>query len=422
MPRLRWGGQSTAILPHPCLGTLLILAALVGCSQVAAAPKKSADEALRPAHDVDTDVPDQEGDNDYFEETLIDQYGENLPLVILDRTPSTRLLRADYEPPETLVVAYEPDWRESITQIVAAAKDQAEVILLVLPEDRGRYTVTKLRAIPHVRVVETRIDSPWVRDYGPFQTYDFAEGVIWLDYGYGWDRPKDDVVPETLSELVPEFERAPLQPENIALDGGAVISNGKGLCAITEVSLTDAGISEVDTPAVQTFMRTLGCPTLAVLPEIPDETTGHADVIAQFLSPTVVAVASTDPRADVQLAEALDEAAARLAEAAELNGQTLDIVRVPIEVEGEAFYSYVNATRLKDRLLVPDFDRASQHTQRLAYALLRRALPQVRLVPIRADLMAERGGAVHCVTLGLGPNHKPPAELARPRGRPKPRG
>jgi agmatine/peptidylarginine deiminase len=169
-------------------------------------------------------------------------------------------------------------------------------------------------------------------------------------------------------------------------------------------------------------MRTLGCPTLAILPELPDETTGHVDVIAQFLSPTVAVVASVDPRADIQMAIALDEATERLAEAAELRGERLSIVRLPMEVDGEAFYSYVNSTRLKNRLLVPDYDRVSPQTQRLAYAKLKSALPTVELVPIKADMMADRGGAVHCVTLGLGPTTTQPTELARPRGRPKPRG
>jgi agmatine/peptidylarginine deiminase len=410
------GAPSTTAWALPDLAALFLAVTLSACSHASAAtrPPSTKNVGAAPApvsHEVD-----------YFEQALVDAYAESLPLVVLDRTPSTRLLRGDFEAPETLVVVYEPDWRDSVAQIVAAAKGQADVIVLVLPEDRGRSTVRKIRRESHVRVIETRLDSPWVRDYGPQQTYDLADGLVCLDYGYGYDRPEDDAVPQTLAALLPDFQQALLFPENVTLDGGAVISNGKGFCAITEISLTDAGVSEEDSYALQGFMRTLGCPTLAILPELPDETTGHVDVIAQFLSPTVAVVASVDPRADIQMAIALDEATERLAEAAELRGERLSIVRLPMEVDGEAFYSYVNSTRLKNRLLVPDYDRVSPQTQRLAYAKLKSALPTVELVPIKADMMADRGGAVHCVTLGLGPTTTQPTELARPRGRPKPRG
>lgn len=415
------GDISTGVNPPPGLGVLLVLAALGGCSQVAAVPRAHPDEA--PSSTAPSPPPATPSDEvERYERALIQEFEDDLPVVVLDHTPSTRLLRGDFEPPQTLVVVYEPDWRHSVEQIVAAARGQSDVILLVLPEDEKRPTVRKLRKESHVRVVEARLDSPWVRDYGPLQTYDLADGLVWLDYGYGWDRPKDDTVPQTLFSLLPALELPPLQAENVALDGGAVISNGKGLCAMTEVSLTDAGVSMSDAPALQDLLRTLGCPTLAILPEIPDETTGHADVVAQFLSPTLAVVASADPRSDLQLAETLEETTERLLEAADLGRQKLDIVRLPMEVDGETFYSYVNSTRLEDRLLVPHFDRVSRHTQRVAYGALRASLPGVELIPIGADQMAERGGAVHCVTLGLGAAHRRPAELARPGGRPKPRG
>jgi hypothetical protein len=42
----------------------------------------------------------------------------------------------------------------------------------------------------------------------------------------------------------------------------------------------------------------------------------------------------------------------------------------------------------------------------MAYNIIRSVIPEVELVPVPADHMAQRGGAVHCITLGLSlPRH-----------------
>jgi len=150
------------------------------------------------------------------------------------------------------------------------------------------------------------------------------------------------------------------------------------------------------------FLASLGCSTTAVLPTIPRETTGHADVVAQFLAADLAIVAWVDPDEEPELAPALDESADHLATAAELAGYDMSVLRVPIATSNEVFYSYVNATRLKNRMLVPSFASQPEQLQRDAYAVLTAAMPDLELVPIQSDSMVSRGGAVHCITLGLG--------------------
>ena len=99
---------------------------------------------------------------------------------------------------------------------------------------------------------------------------------------------------------------------------------------------------------------------------------------------------------------AVVEAADNLATAAELAGYDLSVFRVPIATSNEVFYSYVNATRLKTRLLIPSFPSQPRELERDAYDVLTAALPDLELVPIKSDAMVSRGGAVHCITLGLG--------------------
>lgn len=323
---------------------------------------------------------------------------DGFPAAVVDSNPMVRVLRGDFEPPDTLILAYEEEWLPAVEQMVHAAHGQARVLLLVQPNQTHTSHLLRLISLPQVEILRRKTDSPWVRDYGPLQTYELEVGPVWLDFAYGWDRPLDDAMPAALSKLL----RARLEAPSFALDGGAVVSNGEGLCAITRTSLIDAGFGEFELDGLETFLASLGCRATAILPTIPQESTGHADVIAQFLAPNLAMVAWTDPETDRELSQAFDQSADALATAAELGEYSLQVVRIPITASGETFYSYVNAARLRSRLLVPRFNDVPEELELSAYATLEAALPDVALYPIDADTMVQLGGAVHCVTLGLG--------------------
>lgn len=113
-------------------------------------------------------------------------------------------------------------------------------------------------------------------------------------------------------------------------------------------------------------------------------------------------VAELDARTHPLPAARLDEAAEQLLAAAAMANQPLEVSRVPVAMEGTRFYSYVNATRLRTRLLVPRFSFVPVELEQAAYRALRMALPGVELVTIDADKLISHGGALHCLTLGLG--------------------
>lgn len=335
-------------------------------------------------------------------------------MAVVDPRPMERVLRGDFEPPDTLVVAYATEWIESLEQIVSGAAGEARVLVLAAGKQARTPAFRHMARAAHVDVLTGDFDSPWVRDYGPLQTYELAAGPLWLDFGYAWNRPEDDRVPSMLSS---RFE-ARVESPGFELDGGAVISNGQGLCALTLTSLIDAGFPEGESDELEVFLASLGCHATTILPLIPGEPTGHADVVAQFLANDLVMVAWLDPDTNGELSRALDAVADRLQTTAELADYPLEVTRIPIHASGETFFSYVNATRLRHRLLVPRFNELPEALERTAYSQLERALPDVSLVPIDADVMVRLGGAVHCVTLGLGPTAAPQAPVQRARATP----
>ncbi|MGD8862968.1 MAG: agmatine deiminase family protein [Myxococcales bacterium] len=307
-----------------------------------------------------------------------------------------RRLRGDHEPIDLLMLVHEADWSSSLEAIIERVADTTAVEVLVedLRRDGPRYQ--RLARGRCVELTEVAHDTPWIRDYGPLQVFD-GDHPVWVDFAYASDRTLDDALPENLASR----HESLLDLQTTYLEGGAVVSNGRGLCAMSEMSLLETGVASGDADQLERFAAHMGCAALAVVPALPDEQTGHADVTIQFLDVDRVAVAWMSPDERPLQSELLDQTEQLLREAADLLGQPLEVVRVPMSSHGDVFYSYLNGTRVGDVFLVPSYARDDPAYQQAAYAILEANMPGVTLVPIPADAMVELGGAIHCITLGL---------------------
>ena len=310
--------------------------------------------------------------------------------VIITQGDPGRLMRGDYEPIDLFFVVYHRPWETSLRRMIDGLAGVVDI--QVLYPDAGRAARRFQRQVkrPCVDPRYMTVDTPWIRDYGPFQATDGGE-LLWLDYGYAVDRMADDAVPAQLAH----DHGALLSFEEPALDGGAVISNGRGLCIMTETSLAEAEVQ--DRAARRRFASSLGCRGLAVVPALPQETTGHIDVVGQFLDARTLAFAEmTDAEGEL-----LETALEIVRDTAAALGQPLRLVRVPMVSNGDVFYSYVNGTRVGDRFLIPSYSAIDSAAQARAYEILGQAMPGVQLLAIDADEMVTLGGAIHCITLGL---------------------
>jgi agmatine deiminase len=307
-------------------------------------------------------------------------------------------LRGDWDTPAALLVVYNSTWKRALGRLLAIAHADLPVYVLATPKDaRSREFDRWLRRVPFAGLVSIDLDTPWIRDYGPLEVVR-PWGISWLDLSYApEDRPFDDAVPTLLGEV---FE-TDNQREQFPLDGGGIISSGTGLCGITEASFQALGVDTSDAQRVETFLETVGCRTLALLPELPSESTGHVDMVAQFLSPDKVAIAVPTPSSSDDVRIALARARRALELAAEAHGQTLSFVELPIERRDDRYYSYVNGLRTPSHYFVPSYSRVNRKLEREAHRRLSRALDGVKVVGVNSDEMIESGGAIHCVTLGL---------------------
>jgi agmatine/peptidylarginine deiminase len=307
-------------------------------------------------------------------------------------------LRGDWDTPSALMVVYNSTWKRALGRILSIAHTDLPVYVLATPRDaRSREFERWLRRVPFAGLVSIDLDTPWIRDYGPLEVVR-PRGISWLDLSYAPDdRPFDDAVPTLLGEV---FEITN-QREQFPLDGGGIISSGAGLCGITEASFRALGVDTENPERVESFLETVGCRTLALLPELPSESTGHVDMVAQFLAPDKVAIAVPTEDSSAEVRVALARARRALELAAEAHGQTLSFVELPIESRDERYYSYVNGLRTPSHYFVPSYSSVNRKLEREAHRRLSEALDGVTVVGVDSDEMIESGGAIHCVTLGL---------------------
>jgi agmatine/peptidylarginine deiminase len=153
---------------------------------------------------------------------------------------------------------------------------------------------------------------------------------------------------------------------------------------------------------VAELLPALGCATLVLVPGLPDEPTGHVDLMVQFLRTDLVAVAEADPELEPEVAAALDQVVTGIEAAAAAHGRPLQTVRLPTTraITGE-LHAYVNGLRLPGAFLLPSFAAQPKPAELRARAVLAAALPDVEIVRVPAAELTDLGGAVHCAAMGL---------------------
>ncbi len=308
---------------------------------------------------------------------------------------------ADFAPPTHVFAVFDHEWPGLMTGLATHITPSAELVFLqedgkaIEPGYRFRDALpTRVRR--RVQVLPIWVDSMWIRDFGPRVLIGAGE-VHWLDPIYDVDRTLDDAAPRKLAQAfdvqVTEF--------GYDLDGGALSSNGEGLCLMTESSW--ASISpETAGWRMRRVSRQFGCDELVLLPPLLYESTGHVDVFAQFVSADHIMLGRVDPEESAIDARRLEEARGRIEAWAERKGKEIRITRIdmPVLAEGD-YYSYINGLQLEDRYIAPRFRQIPEERERPIMAQLAEAMQGRKIVELPASVLQELDGVIHCATLGV---------------------
>ena len=320
-------------------------------------------------------------------------------------------LPAEFERQQALLLACHEllsEVPELFAEIVRETAGYVTVVALVSDMEEYRLARAILARYRvrgnHVRYITCPHNTMWSRDYGPFvvRHRDGTSAVI--DAEYDFNRGNDDLVPSQLARRL----QLPLVQVAMRIEGGNLLGNGRGLYIATEELLhvnSERGLTEA--AAAEVLRGCFGATELVMLEPLVGEMTGHVDMFATFTSPHTVVVGSIDSQADPENAAILDRNAAKLADVRTPRGP-LNVVRIPMGPHDDGVWrSYTNVIYANGLLLMPIYPGVDQAGQRQAMQTYARLLPGWRIVGLDVRALSELGGALHCISMNLGPATPP---------------
>jgi agmatine/peptidylarginine deiminase len=310
-----------------------------------------------------------------------------------------------------------------LADVVEAVRHRVDVAALVVNAE-GRRAVSDIlvsRGLPSdaVHYIEVPHETMWIRDYGPLfvrRSTDGQDVVVDADYER-FARPKDDNAP---AELASQFNLAAVRAP-VSLEGGNLISNGRGVCLTTTTLLARNQERGCDEDGLRNLLRQyFGAEETVFLEPLSGEPTGHVDMFAVFTDPGTVVVGEYDPFVDPVNAALLERNAARLSQVRGPDGP-LKVVRIPMPPrQGENWRTYTNVVFANGMLLTPVYGELDPRGERAATEAYRRLLPSWRIAGIDVSGLIVNGGALHCISMNAprlarwpvfpkaGPRSRPP--------------
>ncbi len=339
--------------------------------------------------------------------------------------PRPRLMPAEWGPHDATWLAWPHnvrDWPGKFAPIpwvyaeIVRNVARGETVRLLVEDAEHERKVRKVlgRAgvdLANVELRRVRTDRIWTRDAGPIFVRNEGRKAIarfrfnaWAKYP---DWKKDVKIPERAAKAL----GVPLLPverngKPVVLEGGAIDVNGQGTILTTEECLLDPevqvrnpGFSREDYEAV--FAEALGAPTTIWLGKgiAGDDTHGHVDDLARFVSPRIVVLCrETNPNDPNH--RPLEENRERLESAKLQDGSRPEVVYLPMPApvvfDGQRLpASYANFYVANAAVLVPTFDDPND---RIALGILSELFRERPVVGIHALDLVWGLGTLHCLS------------------------
>ena len=264
-----------------------------------------------------------------------------------------------------------------------------------------------LGGLPMERITFYRIptNEPWCRDHGPiFLTSDRHPKLAVVDWDYNaWGNKYppfnlDEVVPARVAEIL----NAPIFYPRMILEGGSIEVNGAGVLLTTESCLLNKNRNpNLSREEIEQRLRDyLGVRDILWLGDgiAGDDTDGHIDDLARFVSErTVVAVVEEDR--DDENYQLLQKNLACLRQM-KIGKDSIEMLTLPMpkkimREELRLPASYANFYIANSCVLVPTF---ADSADELALSVLRECFPHRRVIGIDCRELVWGLGTFHCLT------------------------
>jgi agmatine deiminase len=246
----------------------------------------------------------------------------------------------------------------------------------------------------------------WIRDYGPTfvinPAMNRAAMVRWNFNAWGLkyeDQVNDGKIPNIMNRWLDLPQFVP----GIVLEGGSFDVNGRGTLLTTRSCLLNPNRNpSLSKDQIEMFLKEyLGVVKIIWLNDgiVGDDTDGHIDDIARFVTPSTVVCAYETDKDDANY-RALQENYEILKRSTNQDGIPLTVVKLPMPAKvtsGDERYpaSYTNFYIGNTVVIVPVFDDPNDAE---AIRIIQDLFPHRKVIGINARAMVEGFGTFHCAT------------------------
>jgi agmatine deiminase len=354
---------------------------------------------------------------------LSPRYDVTQPIPVVARR--AQVMPAEWDPHEATWLAWPHNARDWPGKFAPIPWVYAEIVRNVARGEKVRLAVNdaaheaKARKVlrragvplENVELRRFRTDRVWTRDAGPIFVLRGGQKAIARFRFNAWAKYPDWRNDVKLPERAAKALGVPLLPVEhrgrpVTLEGGAIDVNGQGAILTTEECLLDPhvqvrnpGFGREDYQAV--FRDVLGATTTIWLGKgiAGDDTHGHVDDLARFVSPGVVVLCRERNPSDANH-RPLEENRERLEGARLQDGSRPEVVRLPmpapIAFDGQRLpASYANFYVCNAAVLVPTFDDPND---RIALGILADLFRDRPVVGVHALDLVWGLGTLHCLS------------------------
>jgi agmatine deiminase len=316
---------------------------------------------------------------------------------------------------------------ENLARIFAAIAPREAVHINVPNGNYERIVKSQLKEfgcpLKNIFFHHIKTNESWCRDHGPaFVVNRSKKKIAIVDWGFnawGGKYPPfddDDAVPTRVAEElglpvvypgrtgVPPVGRGPDAHATVIMEGGSIDVNGAGtLLTTTDCLLNKNRNPNLSKQQIEQYLKDYyGQKHICWLTGgiDGDDTDGHIDDLARFISPTQIVIGIEDDPTDVNY-KVLKRVRKQVDKLRDQDGKPFEIVEIPmpgvVEHDGERLpATYVNFYFINGALLVPTYRH--KKNDKLGIEILQRHLPEHKVIGVDCVELIWGLGAIHCLS------------------------
>jgi agmatine deiminase len=304
--------------------------------------------------------------------------------------PSGFHIPAEYEPVAAVVIGW-AGYTDMLTGIGQAATGPGHAKLW------GVAAPAKIDGVPasSYSQIPLRIDSVWMRDYGPFGIESGNKpGIVDTIYRHYQERRNDDAVPTNLAKA----KKIDVFGMSLILDGGNLMVDSKNDFFTTRriyIWNSDKTQDQVDS-MLKTYFGVKNIYTFEYsgYPNDPADGTGHIDMFMKLLNDHTVLISTSKEEPYKSNAE---KAMAFFKDRKAPDGEMYKVITVNGWTDNGAWYTYTNSLLVNNTAIIPSYTGHDADNQ-AAVDAYKAGMPGVTVVPVNSDESITAGGSIHCTT------------------------